>query len=40
MQSGEGNPEELLLAKKKIIQLIAKISELGDSLNSNTDSSM
>lgn len=40
LQAGDGNSEELLAAKKKIVQLIAKISELGDALNSNESMSM
>jgi len=40
LQSGEGNSEELLAAKKKLVQLVAKINELGDSLSANKDPSM
>lgn len=40
LAAGEGNQEELLAAKKKVVQLVAKINELGDNLSSNKDPSV
>lgn len=40
LQTGQGNPEELMQAKKKIVQLITRLNALGDSLSSNKDTSV
>jgi len=40
LQYGEGNPEELLQAKKKIVQFTTKLNSLADALSSNQSNKM